>query len=140
MADAAADQLKDGLALGGQPSSTSEPASSSSAVNMDGIKAPYSNRVVIKTILNAPDGGLSLVGRVITVGGWVKTGREQGKGTFAFLELNDGSCPANLQVRSLLHPLHCHHDLNKLRSTITKLDQYNLPGYRVFRPTPANPV
>jgi len=31
-------------------------------------------------------------------GGWVKTGREQGKGTFAFLELNDGSCAANLQV------------------------------------------
>ena len=28
----------------------------------------------------------------------MKTGREQGKGAFAFLELNDGSCPANLQV------------------------------------------
>lgn len=28
----------------------------------------------------------------------MKTGREQGKGSFAFLELNDGSCPANLQV------------------------------------------
>ncbi|CAI0543719.1 unnamed protein product, partial [Linum tenue] len=34
----------------------------------------------------------------IRVLGWVKTGREQGKGTFAFLEVNDGSCPANLQV------------------------------------------
>jgi asparaginyl-tRNA synthetase len=28
----------------------------------------------------------------------VKTGREQGKGSFAFLEVNEGSCPANLQV------------------------------------------
>lgn len=28
----------------------------------------------------------------------MKTGREQGKGSFAFLELNDGSCGANLQV------------------------------------------
>ena len=28
----------------------------------------------------------------------MKTGREQGKGSFAFLEVNDGSCPANLQV------------------------------------------
>lgn len=28
----------------------------------------------------------------------MKTGREQGKGSFAFLELNDGSCPSNLQV------------------------------------------
>ncbi|KAI5073313.1 hypothetical protein GOP47_0011326 [Adiantum capillus-veneris] len=34
----------------------------------------------------------------MTIGGWVKTGREQGKGSFAFLEVNDGSCFANLQV------------------------------------------
>ncbi|KAF3783947.1 Asparagine--tRNA ligase cytoplasmic 1 [Nymphaea thermarum] len=58
----------------------------------------YSRRVLITTIINRPDGGLGLVGQKIAVGGWVKTGREQGKGTFAFLELNDGSCPANLQV------------------------------------------
>ncbi|KAF3333429.1 Asparagine--tRNA ligase [Carex littledalei] len=37
-------------------------------------------------------------GRRVLVGGWVKTGREQGKGSFAFLEVNDGSCLANLQV------------------------------------------
>jgi asparaginyl-tRNA synthetase len=36
--------------------------------------------------------------RRVLVGGWVKTGREQGKGSFAFLEVNDGSCLANLQV------------------------------------------
>ncbi|CAN6467691.1 unnamed protein product [Victoria cruziana] len=60
--------------------------------------ARYSRRVLITTIVNRPDRGLELVGQKIAVGGWVKTGREQGKGTFAFLELNDGSCPANLQV------------------------------------------
>jgi asparaginyl-tRNA synthetase len=32
------------------------------------------------------------------VGGWVKTGRVQGGGSFAFIELNDGSSPLNLQV------------------------------------------
>ena len=34
----------------------------------------------------------------MTFGGWVKTGREQGAGAFAFLEVNDGSTFANLQV------------------------------------------
>ncbi|KAK8967144.1 Asparagine--tRNA ligase, cytoplasmic 1 [Platanthera guangdongensis] len=52
-------------------------------------------RIFIKTILN---GAEEFVGRRLVVGGWVKTGREQGKGSFAFLELNDGSCLANLQV------------------------------------------
>ncbi|KAG7589756.1 Nucleic acid-binding OB-fold [Arabidopsis suecica] len=37
-------------------------------------------------------------GSTVRIGGWVKTGRQQGRGTFAFLEVNDGSCPANLQV------------------------------------------
>eukprot|EP00252_Welwitschia_mirabilis_P014956 TRINITY_DN33045_c0_g1_i1.p1 TRINITY_DN33045_c0_g1~~TRINITY_DN33045_c0_g1_i1.p1 ORF type:complete len:570 (+),score=138.73 TRINITY_DN33045_c0_g1_i1:197-1906(+) len=60
--------------------------------------AKYSRRVLIKTILSRPDGGKGLVGQRIVVGGWVKTGREQGKSTFAFLEVNDGSCPSNLQV------------------------------------------
>lgn len=34
----------------------------------------------------------------VRIGGWVKTGREAGGGSFAFLEVNDGSCLANLQV------------------------------------------
>ena len=38
------------------------------------------------------------VGRTLRVGGWVKTGRTAGGGDFAFLELNDGSTFANLQV------------------------------------------
>ena len=70
--------------------------SSSSSVE----KAKYSKRVIIKSILEREDGGLGLVGQVLVIGGWVKTGREQGKGSFAFLEVNDGSCFANLQVRS----------------------------------------
>jgi asparaginyl-tRNA synthetase len=59
---------------------------------------PFSDRVPIRQIVSRPDGGAGLAGSKARVGGWVKTGREQGKGTFAFLELNDGSCPANLQV------------------------------------------
>ncbi|KAJ0046254.1 hypothetical protein Pint_05775 [Pistacia integerrima] len=61
-------------------------------------KHAFSDRVTIRTILNRPDGGAGLAGQRVRVGGWVKTGREQGKGSFAFLEVNDGSCPANLQV------------------------------------------
>ncbi|MFN7805743.1 MAG: OB-fold nucleic acid binding domain-containing protein, partial [Planctomycetaceae bacterium] len=37
------------------------------------------------------------VGSVIDVRGWVRTRRESKQG-FAFLELNDGSCFANLQI------------------------------------------
>ncbi|CAI9107917.1 OLC1v1007400C1 [Oldenlandia corymbosa var. corymbosa] len=79
--------------------------STDSAPTVDGLsladtveKAEFSQRVLIRSIANRPDGGEGLAGQVIQVGGWVKTGREQGKGAFAFLELNDGSCPANLQV------------------------------------------
>ncbi|KAI3971198.1 hypothetical protein MKW92_020248 [Papaver armeniacum] len=69
------------------------PSSSSSA-----IWSEFSKRVLIKNIISRPDGGVGLAGEKIKVGGWVKTGRQQGKGSFAFLELNDGSCPENLQV------------------------------------------
>ncbi|XP_010270429.1 PREDICTED: asparagine--tRNA ligase, cytoplasmic 1-like [Nelumbo nucifera] len=62
------------------------------------IWAKFSCRVLIRNIICRPDGGVGLAGQKVAVGGWVKTGREQGKGSFAFLELNDGSCPANLQV------------------------------------------
>lgn len=63
--------------------------------------APYSrsfSRVPVRAILEAEGEGASLAGRSVAVGGWVKTGREAGAGAFAFLELNDGSCFANLQV------------------------------------------
>ncbi|GAB2247450.1 hypothetical protein Droror1_Dr00007332 [Drosera rotundifolia] len=61
-------------------------------------RAQFSKRTLIRTILCRPDSGADLAGQRVTIGGWVKTGREQGKGAFAFLEVNDGSCPANLQV------------------------------------------
>lgn len=61
-------------------------------------KAEFSQRVLIRSILSRSDGGAGLAGQVVKIGGWVKTGREQGKGAFAFLEVNDGSCPGNLQV------------------------------------------
>lgn len=38
------------------------------------------------------------MGRTLRVGGWVKTGRVQGGGSFAFLSLNDGTCAGSLQV------------------------------------------
>ncbi|KAG0470506.1 hypothetical protein HPP92_017206 [Vanilla planifolia] len=62
------------------------------------------HRVFIKSILRGTE---DFLGRRVVVGGWVKTGREQGKGSFAFLELNDGSCLANLQVivEAAVHPL-----------------------------------
>ncbi|KAF2285168.1 hypothetical protein GH714_038921 [Hevea brasiliensis] len=62
------------------------------------LKHPFSDRVPIRSIVCRPDGGAGLGGQLVRIGGWVKTGREQGKGSFAFLEVNDGSCPANLQV------------------------------------------
>ncbi|KAJ0704106.1 putative asparagine--tRNA ligase [Helianthus annuus] len=61
-------------------------------------EAEFSQRVLIRSILTRPDAGAGLAGQTVKVGGWVKKGREQGKGSFAFLELNDGSCPANLQL------------------------------------------
>eukprot|EP00193_Tetraselmis_chui_P011899 CAMPEP_0177790698 /NCGR_PEP_ID=MMETSP0491_2-20121128/23502_1 /TAXON_ID=63592 /ORGANISM="Tetraselmis chuii, Strain PLY429" /LENGTH=585 /DNA_ID=CAMNT_0019312807 /DNA_START=170 /DNA_END=1928 /DNA_ORIENTATION=- len=63
--------------------------------------APYSRsyaRTTVATVLLSSDGGLSMVDRPMSVGGWVKTGREAGAGAFAFLELNDGSVFDNLQV------------------------------------------
>uniref|UniRef100_A0ACD5W458 Uncharacterized protein n=1 Tax=Avena sativa TaxID=4498 RepID=A0ACD5W458_AVESA len=65
---------------------------------------PPTTRTRIRAILNA---GESLAGQRVVVGGWVKTGRQQGKGEFAFLEVNDGSCQGNLQVMvdKDVHPL-----------------------------------
>ena len=73
-------------------------ASLNDGVSTPFAKAEFSNRVLIRTILSHADGGAGLAGQTVKVGGWVKTDREQGKGSFAFLELNDGSFPANLQV------------------------------------------
>ena len=61
-------------------------------------------RTSIKSIVEAKDEGLSNVGSSLLVAGWVRTGRQQGSGAhepWAFLELNDGSTHANLQVHRL---------------------------------------
>ncbi|KAK4254472.1 hypothetical protein QN277_009850 [Acacia crassicarpa] len=62
------------------------------------LKAEFSDRFTIRSIISRPDGGSVLASQKVRVGGWVKTGRKADKDAFAFLELNDGSCPGNLQV------------------------------------------
>ncbi|KAL6993727.1 asparagine--tRNA ligase [Sarracenia purpurea var. burkii] len=76
------------------------PTDEMSAVTLtDVVKvSQFSQGILIRHIIGRPDGGANLAGQKVRVGEWVKTGREQGKGSFAFLELNDGSCPANIQV------------------------------------------
>ncbi|CAH8355353.1 unnamed protein product [Eruca vesicaria subsp. sativa] len=61
-------------------------------------RSRFSSHVPIKSILSRPDGGAGLAGQKVRIFGWVRTGRLQGKGSFAFLEVNDGSCAAYLQV------------------------------------------
>jgi asparaginyl-tRNA synthetase len=39
----------------------------------------------------------SAIGRIVTLQGWIRTRRDS-KGGFSFLELNDGSCLANIQI------------------------------------------
>ncbi|KAL6993724.1 asparagine--tRNA ligase [Sarracenia purpurea var. burkii] len=61
-------------------------------------ESQFSQRVLIRHIIGLPDGGAGMAGQKVRVGRWVKTGHEHFKGSFAFLELNDGSCPTNIQV------------------------------------------
>ncbi|KAJ4846263.1 hypothetical protein Tsubulata_008777 [Turnera subulata] len=58
----------------------------------------FTDRVLVRTILSRPGGGADLAGLRVPICGLVQTGRVQGKGAFAFLEVNDGSCAADLQV------------------------------------------
>jgi asparaginyl-tRNA synthetase len=39
-----------------------------------------------------------LIGKIIKVGGWIRTTRTLQKGELLFLEVNDGSCVKHLQV------------------------------------------
>ncbi|CAK0787728.1 hypothetical protein CVIRNUC_010950 [Coccomyxa viridis] len=67
----------------------------------DSLIAPYSrsyNRTLISTIVEAADGGVHAVGQTLTIGGWVKTGREAGGGKWVFLEVNDGTTFLSLQA------------------------------------------
>jgi asparaginyl-tRNA synthetase len=61
-------------------------------------------RTKIKHILHAKDPSL-FIGKTVTVSGWIRTVRDQK--AFAFIELNDGSTLANLQIiadASLINP------------------------------------
>jgi asparaginyl-tRNA synthetase len=75
------------------------------------IRCPYGKlyeRVAVSAI-HASDGqGASLIGATVVVGGWVKTGRVADKGALAFLELNDGSGPTNLQCVDRRAEVHGH--------------------------------
>ncbi|GAB4235420.1 MAG: asparagine--tRNA ligase [Chlamydiales bacterium] len=53
-------------------------------------------RVKIKQLKHGPQGTQPLIGKTVTVKGWVKTARKQK--TFSFIEVNDGSTLSNLQV------------------------------------------
>eukprot|EP00038_Savillea_parva_P007657 m.171679 g.171679 ORF g.171679 m.171679 type:complete len:567 (-) comp13405_c0_seq1:188-1888(-) len=86
-----------------------EPAVAAAATGVDAVKHPFSisDRVVIGKLLEA---GPSLIGQEVVVGGWVKTGRKQGKDTFVFLEVNDGSSRENIQLMVMAET----YDINKL--------------------------
>ncbi|KAF7456794.1 Asparaginyl-tRNA synthetase (NOB+tRNA synthase) [Cryptosporidium felis] len=56
-----------------------------------------SGRLRISSILDGEDGGLSYVGKKVTVGGWARTVRKQCSDTLLFISLNDGSTASNLQ-------------------------------------------
>ncbi|EER01387.1 hypothetical protein Pmar_PMAR012198, partial [Perkinsus marinus ATCC 50983] len=62
---------------------------------------PYSScvggRTRVKDILLRADGGAGLIGKTVSVCGWVRTKRSQGSG-FAFVEISDGSCLQGLQL------------------------------------------
>lgn len=58
-------------------------------------KALSSQRLTIKCVLQD---NKKFIGREILVGGWVRTRREAGSGTFAFLSLFDGTTPDQLQI------------------------------------------
>ena len=50
------------------------------------------DRVSVKEARN-----VAAIGRTVTLSGWIRTRRDS-KGGFSFLELNDGSCLANIQI------------------------------------------
>jgi len=55
-------------------------------------------RTPMSTIFSRPDHGSGLVGSTIGVAGWIKSIRLQGKNSFAFVTINDGSSWDDMQV------------------------------------------
>ena len=56
----------------------------------------FGGRVRIVVLVSA--GAEKWIGKIVTVGGWVKSLREGGGGAFCFIDLNDGSSVKNLQI------------------------------------------
>ena len=88
---------------------TQAASNGAAAAEGESLIAPYSRsygRTPIATALapsvtpsgDQQEGNLALVGTELTVGGWVRTGREALAGALAFVGLNDGSCQGVLQV------------------------------------------
>ncbi|XP_065875075.1 asparagine--tRNA ligase, cytoplasmic 2 [Euphorbia lathyris] len=58
----------------------------------------YSNRVLLKTILQRNDGGLGLVGHKMVIGGWIKSSKEIKKQPLKLDSVADNSSPGNKDV------------------------------------------
>lgn len=59
----------------------------------------FMGRVMIKDLLEGSEGMVGTMGgQEVRVCGWARTMRVQGAGSFAFIELNDGSCFCSIQV------------------------------------------
>jgi len=56
----------------------------------------FTGRKRVNEVLKSEES--EVVGQVLTVCGWARTIRHAGKGTFSFLEINDGSTVENVQV------------------------------------------
>lgn len=56
----------------------------------------YGGRIRISSLVE--NDATKWIDKVITVAGWARTIKEQGKGSFAFIKLNDGSTIKNLQI------------------------------------------
>lgn len=91
----AAGQEKPGPA---QVRSLAGPTASEKPMLTSSYCSAVGGRHIIASILCAPDEGEFLLGQTVGVCGWVQTKREAAKGAVVFVKLNDGSCPASMQV------------------------------------------
>ena len=69
---------------------------------------------------------LMQVDQTLTIGGWVKTGREAGGGKWIFLEVNDGTSFQSLQVtpQSSLQAASAHLPLRLQVSGVSKFEAF----------------
>eukprot|EP01087_Luapelamoeba_hula_P020772 TRINITY_DN714_c0_g1_i1.p1 TRINITY_DN714_c0_g1~~TRINITY_DN714_c0_g1_i1.p1 ORF type:complete len:546 (-),score=117.52 TRINITY_DN714_c0_g1_i1:53-1690(-) len=58
----------------------------------------YSERLLLSDVIGRQDQGAGLVGKTISIAGWVRTIRLAAKDTLAFVHLNDGSTHRDIQI------------------------------------------